>query len=135
VDTEQLLESNTKIKPAATPPTHCASCFGQYPDRRHVDFNAYWDGPVFARDDGDVAGGAPISVDDLVICEECVAAAATVLELTDDDTRRHVLQMEREVEELRERLLGATTYIAKLEDASVARGKLEDKLLVPGGGS
>jgi hypothetical protein len=58
-----------------------------------------------------------------------------VLELTDDDTRRHVLQMEREVEELRERLLGATTYIAKLEDASVARGKLEDKLLVPGGGS
>jgi hypothetical protein len=92
-------------------------CFGQYPDRRHVDFNAYWDGPVFARDDGDVAGGAPISVDDLVICEECVRAAATVLELTDEDTRRHVLQMEREVEELRERLARRDDYIAKLEDA------------------
>jgi hypothetical protein len=69
-------DNATKIRLAETPPTHCASCFGQYPDRRHIDFGAYWDGPVFARDEGDVAGGAPIAVDDLVICEECLRAAA-----------------------------------------------------------
>lgn len=127
MNTEELLESNRKIRVAETPPTHCASCFGQHPDRRHVDFGAYWDGPTFP--DGEVAGGGTVAIDDLVICEECLRAAATELELTDADTRRHVLQIEGQVEDLRERLLGATDYIAKLEDAQEARGKLEDKLL------
>jgi hypothetical protein len=36
---------------------------------------------------------------------------------------------------VRERLLGATDYVRKLEDAAEARGKLEDKLLAPEGGS
>jgi hypothetical protein len=122
-------DNATKIKLADTPPTHCASCFGQHPQRRHIDFGAYWDGPTF--EDSEVAGGKVTAIDDLVICEECLRAAATELELTDDDTRRHVLEMEGQVEELRERLLGATDYIAKLEDAAEARGKL-DELFVPG---
>jgi hypothetical protein len=27
-----------------SPPAACSSCYGQYPQRRHVDFGASWDG-------------------------------------------------------------------------------------------
>jgi hypothetical protein len=34
------------MRPPYFPPTMCSACFGQYPDRNHVDFEAAWDGPV-----------------------------------------------------------------------------------------
>jgi hypothetical protein len=121
-------DNATRIKLAETPPTHCASCFGQYPERRHVDFGAAWEGPAFAPDDSEVVGGKAVTIDELVVCEECLRAAATTLALTDEDTRRHVLELEAAAEELRERLFGATDYIAKLEAAAAARGTLEQRL-------
>jgi hypothetical protein len=54
---------------AHTPPVACASCFAQYPDKVHVDFESTWDGPVINND------GTNYSVDDLVICEDCMRAA------------------------------------------------------------
>ncbi len=55
---------------AETPPRYCASCYGQYPDKRHVDFESAFDGPVFKDK------GTNYPVDDLIICEDCLAAAA-----------------------------------------------------------
>lgn len=127
-------DTGARIRVADTPPTHCSSCFGQYPNLRHVDMGAAWDGPAFSPDGAEVAGGTPVTIDELVLCENCVKDAAVQLELTDEDTRRHVQEVEASNEELRERLLGATGYIRKLEDAVEARGKL-DELLTKGAGS
>lgn len=123
-----------KIRLAEVPPTHCSSCFGQYPDREHVDFGAAWDGPTFPPDHEQVAGGKSVVIDDLVVCDECLRHAAGLVGMVDpDDTARHIAQLELQAEELRERLHGATDYIGKLEAASEARGTLEARLT--GGGA
>jgi hypothetical protein len=117
--------STRRIREADRPPVRCAACFGSYPERRHVDFGAAWDGPVFDEPDG-VVGGARQVVDDLVICEDCLRSGAEVLGLEDPaDTGRHVDEVEAANEELREKLLGATRYIDTLEKAADARGRLE----------
>lgn len=67
-----------KIRLTEIPPHACSSCFGQYTDRRHVDFNAFYDGPVMDAAEN-VAGGKGVSIDDLVLCEECVLAASKLL--------------------------------------------------------
>lgn len=106
-----------KIRVADVAPSHCASCFSQKPEAMHVDFNAAWDGPTFR---GEVAG-APIvvTVDDLVICEECLTAAAKLL--PDNLYAAELEQLEEENVGLRERLTGALQYIAKLEEAQEAK--------------
>lgn len=132
-DTAPPVESIGKIRLAETPPVRCSSCYGQYPERRHVDFGAAYDGPTFPAGD-EVAGGKVQTIDDLVICDECLTAAATLLGLEDPgDTRAHVAEVEGQAEELRERLHGALAYIERLEQAAEARGTLERRLT--GGGS
>jgi hypothetical protein len=64
-----------KIRLAEHAPPACASCFSQQPDMPHVDFGAYFDGPV-------LDGAKHIQVDDLVICEQCLTEAASILGLT-----------------------------------------------------
>lgn len=56
------------------PPTYCSSCHGQYTDRTYVDFDAYWDGPVMEE-----PNQVKVAIDDLIICDECLGAAATLL--------------------------------------------------------
>jgi hypothetical protein len=56
--------------------TYCASCHGQYLDRKHVDFDAYYDGPVI-----DTAGDIKVSIDDLIICDECLKNAGALVGL------------------------------------------------------
>jgi hypothetical protein len=53
---------------------HCAACYGQYGDRRYVDFEAAYDGPV-------LEGAIKVAIDDLVICENCLTAAAKMIGL------------------------------------------------------
>jgi hypothetical protein len=109
--------SAAKIRVAVNPPTHCSSCFTQDPSKLHVDFGAAWDGPTF-RDD---VAGAPlvVTVDDLVVCEDCLATAALLL--PGDKTAALVAGLEEENVGLRERLEGALRYIAKLEEAAEAK--------------
>ena len=64
---------------AGVAPVHCSSCFQQDPSRRHVDFEASYDGPVFAE------GAAKVAIDDLIICEECLRNGARLLGLVDPD--------------------------------------------------
>lgn len=61
------------MKIADTTPAYCSSCFGQYPEQVYVDFESAWDGPII-----DEGNGMKISIDDLVICESCLTAAANL---------------------------------------------------------
>jgi hypothetical protein len=72
--------SEGKIKLAERPPTYCSSCFGQQPQARHVDFGAYWDGPVIEPRNTENAT-EQVQIDDLVICEDCLIRAASLLGL------------------------------------------------------
>jgi hypothetical protein len=127
------VESIGKIRLTETPPVRCSSCYGQYPDRTHVDFGAAWDGPTFPDDE--VAGGVIVTVDDLIICEDCLRDAGRLLGLEDPgDAARHLAELEGQAEELRERLLGAMDYIAALEGAAARRGLLEEQLTRGGRG-
>lgn len=65
-----------KIRLAEHAPAACSSCFSQKVDEKHVDFGAYYDGPV-------LDGAKGIQVDDLVICEQCLTEAASLVGLSD----------------------------------------------------
>lgn len=54
---------------ADTAPTHCSACFAQKLGKRHVDFDVMYDGPVIPD------GGVYHSIDDLIICEDCLREA------------------------------------------------------------
>lgn len=74
-----MLETSLKIRVAPaiagkTPP-FCSSCFQQQFNKRHIDYSVAWDGGTL-RD----AGGTLITIDDLVLCEDCVRIGADVLE-------------------------------------------------------
>lgn len=62
------------MKLAESPPRYCAACHGQYPKRKHVDFEAYYDGPVINEENNIKMG-----IDDLVLCEECLSNAAMLI--------------------------------------------------------
>jgi hypothetical protein len=106
-----LLAPAAKIHLAETPPVVCSSCFGQYTGRRHVDFGAAWDGPMVPPDQS-VAGGTMVSVDDLVICEECLRFAATLIGLGD------VGERDERIERLNERLTDTGQRLGKALEAN-----------------
>jgi hypothetical protein len=115
-----------KIRLADTPPAACSSCFGQYPDRRHVDFGASWDGPFLT---GQVTGATTVSIDDLVICDGCLTIAARELGLVEPGEMKQALMDAAAAQEtLAERLYGALRYIQTLEQTVNARDDLEEKL-------
>jgi hypothetical protein len=123
-----ILVPAAKIREAQTPPVACASCGGQYPGRRHVDFGSAGDyGMVPSQN---VAGGKMVSVDDLVVCEECVTAAARVLGLGD------VTEAEQRVDRLNERLTDTGQRLGKaleaLEKLKVAVSAVEQVKRPPG---
>lgn len=59
-------------------PAFCSSCHQQKPNTLHVDFDAYWDGPVL-----DAANGMKQSIDDLIICKDCLTAAGILIGMED----------------------------------------------------
>jgi hypothetical protein len=65
------------MKIAESPPAYCSACHGQYPERQHVDFEAYWDGPVFET--GPEDNTIKVAIDDLILCENCMDTAAMLL--------------------------------------------------------
>lgn len=97
-------------KLAVKPPPICSSCFAQYPDRRHVDFNASWDGPVI-----DSHNGMKQSIDELIVCEKCLEDAAKVIDLVrEDELRERVAELERMV----------ATRDAKIDQQAAALSKV-----------
>jgi hypothetical protein len=95
---------------AEIPPVCCAVCYQQNPDRIHVDTDAAYDGPLL-----DVSG-ARHSVDDIVVCEDCVRAMASMLpESTVKDER--IVALERAYKEALEYVALVQTGINQLSDA------------------
>lgn len=114
-----------KIHLAETPPLACSSCGTHTPDRRFVDFGAAWDGPMVPAP-GDIAGAKLASIDDLVVCEECLTAAAGVLGLEDVATLEdEALRLERECVDAEERLAAVTAHVDQLTAARTAGEDLE----------
>jgi hypothetical protein len=110
--------------PGFLPPA-CAACGGQYPDRKHVDFGAAWDGPVLNQAEVIAEGVTPMQIDDLKVCETCVREAAEVLALSGQAGPR--------MESLKRRLAAQEAinanqkaYIEQLERALQAKRRVKD---------
>jgi predicted Rdx family selenoprotein len=79
----------------ASVPPFCASCFQAGSDKRYVDFDAAYDGPVLELPDG-----RKQTIDDLVICETCLAEAFRLLPQDDSAKDRRIAELEELVENM-----------------------------------
>lgn len=100
------------ISLAASRPGACSGCFQSKTDKRMVDLGAAYDGPTF-RDEA----GQLISVDDNIVCEDCIREAAMVLSLDENPTA----DLERQLEEARKIGRAWQRYAEGLEGALAHR--------------
>lgn len=105
------------------PPTVCSGCYAPGdPDKRYVDFESSWDGPVFqdkvATGDGGEVTNLAVSIDELILCEECLTAAANALGfvLPDEQTDK-IGELEGQLDNLRDRVLERDQYAERLQAA------------------
>lgn len=113
---------------AETRPPYCAACFQHPGEQRCVDFEAAFDGPV-------VAGTpAPIPIDDLILCESCLAAAFAILD--PQGLKETIAELEAAVraqtEEIRAKdkaIKGARFTISELEGFAVQPIQGKPKLI------
>lgn len=108
---------------AEQPPPYCSSCYGAYPERPHIDFEATWDGPVI-----DHEAGTRQAIDDLIVCEECLAQAAGLLGYAPpatDERDETIAALEQRVADLTERLRSAEHYAQQIEDAISQRSQVK----------
>lgn len=96
---------------AENPPPYCSVCFGSVPDRRFVDFEVAWDGPVL----GATAEHHGQPIDDLIVCESCLKIAFQVLDL--DQNSEAIERLETELVEARDSLRTEVKYRGTLEKA------------------
>lgn len=117
-----------RIHIAEPNPSHCSSCFSQKPHMRHVDFSAFWDGPVF----DDVAGGKKMTIDDLILCEDCIRTAASLVDLGNVEAeRQEVDQLKAELADTQRQLRTVNEVAAALEAVRAGVDKLTDSLGEP----
>lgn len=93
---------------ASRPPRACAACYGQYPNRVHVDFRSAIEGGLIDPDNP--RGG---HVDWVIVCENCIRNAFELL--PEQASQRDALA--RRAEDLRVRAEEAENYASSLEDA------------------
>jgi hypothetical protein len=109
-----------RIRIAEPNPPRCSSCFAAKPTEPHVDFGAYYDGPVLpASPDQETQGVTLHAIDDLIICSECLRAAAKLVGMSD------AAQLEAELVELTAKLDKTTARNVELEGHVI---RLEDTL-------
>lgn len=96
-----------EIRPASLP-IYCSACRAQNPGNRHIDFDA-------AVDRGYGDGDNPISMDDLILCEECVRTAARQLDMVDRSELAQVESLERRLRNEVYRADQAEKYAESLE--------------------
>lgn len=72
-------------------PPCCSACYQAVPEKRHVDFGASTDGPVTNVIAPDAIGVVGHVVDEIIICETCIADAARLIGLEDVGTLREEL--------------------------------------------
>jgi hypothetical protein len=108
---------------ADTPPVQCSACGLQRPDRQHVDFDAAWDGPVveggLATGDGVVRGPA-VSIDELVICDECLTVAGRLIGLESVD-QGYTASLEQQLADARTVNLELQSHVREQDRALQSR--------------
>lgn len=98
------------IKPSNLP-QYCSACFGQDSTLRHIDFGAACDRGFYGNDPA-----THITMDDLVLCENCLRSGANLLGMVDEDQQK-ISMLEARLD-LREReLKQARSYSETMEDA------------------
>lgn len=105
-----------------TSPAYCSGCFQAKPGSRHVDFDVAWDGPTVAEGiaagDGEITQTVAVTIDDLILCEDCLRAAAALIGLADQEQlAAQVSQLEDGNRNLTERVRGLEDHNKKLVDA------------------
>lgn len=109
-----------EIRPADTP-IYCSACRGQDKTLTHIDFDAACD-----RGFGD--GPLPVSMDDLILCENCVKNAGRLVGMEEasetSQERDKFKRLWHEEKALREQAVG---YADRMEEALQHR---PDKLKV-----
>jgi hypothetical protein len=107
-------------------PAACSACHLSQPNLRHVDFQAAYDGPMFpggvAGADGEITDAVPVSIDDLIICERCLCAAAAHVGLSDPgEMLAELEQLHAANQTIAEKVRGLEQYIGRLEAAIAAK--------------
>lgn len=87
----------------------CAACY-QFDNGPHVDMSAAFDGPVLENG---------MTIDDLILCENCVRSAVQALEL--DSDREIVDRALTEAEEAKVQAAKWKAYAVQLENAKKSR--------------
>lgn len=108
------------IRVADVAPPYCSACFQQKPQQRHVDFGASWDGPVLEALAGAV-GVIGQSIDELIVCEDCVKDAARKIGLVDAGQLEPLAQLELANAQLHQRVEQLEAHVGALEAAGVTR--------------
>jgi hypothetical protein len=117
------LDTTQRVRVTEHAPVACASCGGQYPERRHVDMGSAWDGPVVNAYEVIAKGVVNQQIDDLIVCEACILEAAGALKL--EDVKAPTIEaMQNQIEELEALNAGQARYIAGLENAVKAKGQV-----------
>lgn len=93
----------------ASVPPFCAACFQAGSDKLYVDFDAAYDGPVL-----DLPDGRKQTIDDLVICETCIAEAVDILPKPEDARDERIAELEAQVAALDEERKAKDSMIQRL---------------------
>lgn len=116
---------------AETPPARCSACNLQRPEKRHIDFDAWWDGPVveggLATGEG-VVRGPRVSIDELVICEDCLRDAGRLIDLEPVEGGRVEL-LEQQLEDARSVNLELQSHVKAQDKALQSRDSFGDAQL------
>jgi hypothetical protein len=99
-------------------PPWCASCYQQNLEQRHVDFDAAYDGPVLEGVDAAVKP----QIDDLVVCESCLAEAARLLGWETVDTSRERERDRLTIQRVEAEKTAIVEYARKLEE-TISKGR------------
>jgi hypothetical protein len=101
------------MKIANPTPAYCACCFTQKIGTRHIDFEAYFDGPVI-----DPGNGMKQTIDDLILCEDCVRTAAKFIGMVDnEEANEELAKLRAEVNQLRALRARNAQKLSRIEKA------------------
>lgn len=113
-----------RIRVAPVAPSHCSSCFQQKPTMRHIDFGAAWDGPVLPDEHSNIVGIVGATIDDLIICEDCLRIAGERIGLIDASELRALAVLEQANGALHQRVEQLEAHVANLEAARATREQI-----------
>jgi hypothetical protein len=99
------------IKPSGLP-MYCSSCFNQQPNLKHIDFDAACDRGFYGGENS-----TRITMDDLVLCEECIGEAARFLDWMPASEIKAALRAKDErIDRLEKDLKKAQRYAGNMEE-------------------